>query len=165
MNRVWVLPFSSMSPSVVSQATHIVSIGSNYEPEPFCLKDFEGRKLRLEFDDIETDTAYGGAFAGCTMFDIKHLIRFFQEIPVKDQTILIHCGAGKSRSTAAALIYFAALGVVNPIEAFTEAIKASEVSGQRPLDLRVMPNQRMLDFAEWLLDCDALSEKVKQKFG
>lgn len=84
--------------------THLVSIGDKdivSFPRPCNLETLEMPYLRLEFDDIHH---LDPQWIHPTWRDLNPLIEFFRSIP-DDANILFHCHMGRSRSTAAALIY------------------------------------------------------------
>jgi predicted protein tyrosine phosphatase len=81
----------------------VVSIGDPGQRRPSGLERV-ARRLRLEFHDVlessDVDTA------PCTA-DVERLIRFAEASASTDLRVLVHCEAGISRSTAAALILYA----------------------------------------------------------
>jgi len=85
--------------------THIVSIGAD-EPRQRPPKGFDkypAEKLRLEFFDISTE--HRDKMNGPSRNDILMLKEFYINALKQDNpSFLIHCFAGKSRSTAAGLI-------------------------------------------------------------
>ena len=87
------------------EITHIISIGAN-EPLQRPPKGFDNhpaKKLRLEFWDISS--AKRGKMTGPSKKDIEKIIDFSNGILKEENpTVLIHCFAGISRSTAAGLI-------------------------------------------------------------
>jgi len=87
--------------------THIVSIGAN-DPKQKKPNGFDSHpakhKLRLEFWDITAEKRKH--MNGPAKKDVTKLVDFFRkalEAP-SEPSFLIHCYAGKSRSTAAGLI-------------------------------------------------------------
>lgn len=84
--------------------THLVSIGDKDNisfPRPCNLEALRMPYLRLEFDDIHH---LDPQWIHPTWQDLNSLIDFLQPIP-DDANVLFHCHMGRSRSTAAALIY------------------------------------------------------------
>jgi len=85
--------------------THIVSIGADHAIQQIP-KDFDkhpAKKIRLEFFDISSEEREG--MNGPSRKDIELLINFYKEaLRMENPSFLIHCYAGKSRSTAAGLI-------------------------------------------------------------
>jgi len=95
------------------------------------------RKLRLLVADVITEL-------GATEEDVQQIITLAQELRTTTGKILIHCEAGISRSSAAALIMYACwLGPGREREAMMRVI------AQRPI---AMPNPRMVEIADRLLD-------------
>lgn len=99
----------------------VVSIGGPGDDAPdFRLfKSFPTRILRLEFDDLDDDSPnilnqmVDSGFIYPTTKDMNLLIRFARSFPsiYSTENILFHCHAGISRSTAAAFIFLATLGM------------------------------------------------------
>ena len=76
--------------------------------------------------------------------DIQQIITLARELHSATGRVLIHCEAGVSRSSAAALIMYACwLGPGREREAMTRVL------AQRPIAL---PNRRMVEIADKLLD-------------
>ena len=122
-----------------SRVTHVISILDPAEPEPFAFADYPPHdRLTLRFDDvIESIPSYAPPMPE----HIEQLLRFGREIGAEAlQTLLIHCHAGVSRSTASATALL--------LQAFPER-SADEVLdhiGQvRP---QAWPNSRMIGFAD-----------------
>jgi len=114
----------------------LVSIGDSYDEVPAGYDTFP-RKLRLLIADVNTEL-------GATEDDVQQIIRLAQDLRSDTGRILIHCEAGISRSTAAALIMYACwLGPGREREAM------SSVMAQRPA---AIPNRRMVEIADRLLD-------------
>jgi predicted protein tyrosine phosphatase len=88
--------------------THILSIGAKGDPlqtVPSGYKKHPAKhKLRLDFWDISDEKRKN--MNGPSEKDVKKLIDFFSEAIKSEEepSFLIHCFAGKSRSTAAGLI-------------------------------------------------------------
>jgi len=119
--------------------THIVSIGTNEWiqklPNGFDAHPAK-HKLRLEFFDISIDQRQ--EMNGPSKKDIIKLVMFFDEaLKEKDCSFLIHCFAGKSRSTAAGLILLSMF--------YKDAVRAKkELYALVPV---ATPNSRMLKLA------------------
>lgn len=87
-----------------TEFTHLVSIGDQDNisfPRPCNLEALSMPYLRLEFDDIHH---LDSQWIHPTWQDVNSLIEFLRSIP-GDANVLFHCHMGRSRSTAAALIY------------------------------------------------------------
>jgi predicted protein tyrosine phosphatase len=115
---------------------YLVSIGDSQDPLPAGY-DTIVRKLRLLIADVVTEF-------GATEEDIVQIIRLAESLRSATGTVLIHCEAGISRSTAAALIMYAYwLGPGREPEAM------GRVLSQRPV---AIPNRRMVELADRILD-------------
>ena len=97
-------------------------------------------KVRLLFGDtLDEET-------GPSESDVKTLVELAQRLRSSSGKVLIHCEAGISRSSAAALIFHACrLGPGREYQAMTNVLK------QRPF---AMPNRRMVEIADRLLKRD-----------
>ena len=123
--------------------THIVSIGTPKVNPPSGFEQHPAKKLRLIFHDVTWDR---GEYLAPREKDVIKLIRFFKSALSEGEDIkfLIHCRAGKSRSTAAALILLYLY--LNNLEAAHK--KLIEI---RPI---ARPNPLMIKFADNLLSCN-----------
>lgn len=116
----------------------LVSIGDPDAPAPEGFENVTHR-LRLLFED--TDDA-----AGPRQRDVQRIIRLARKFVGKKARILVHCEAGISRSSAAAIIMYAVvLGPGKEAEAFERVMR------QRPI---ASPNGRMIELADGLLKRD-----------
>lgn len=81
-------------------------IGFSNESLPASFDSFHGKKLRVEFDDIEfpTENLLQMGYCPPTKEDVRKIIEFCKEV---DGPTLIHCAAGFSRSSATAAILIA----------------------------------------------------------
>lgn len=130
-----------------AEVQFLVSIGDPEAPEPRGYTRIE-RRLRLIFRDTIDET-------GATERDIERLIEFARSIKGAIGTVLAHCEAGISRSTAAAYIVYAVV-----LGTGTEREALLRVCSQRP---SAKPNRRMVEIADRLLGrggtlVDALQE-------
>ncbi len=107
---------------------------------------FNGRILRLSFDDSE-DPAVGPQTA-----DVLKIINFAQNNDFK--SIIVHCGAGVSRSTAASAIYLIAKGM-EPVEAFAMVKNITQVC---------MPNRLMVRIADIIMPKKAIAKAYNAVF-
>lgn len=124
------------SPDLCAEVTCLVSIGHGQDPLPAGYENAR-RKLRLLIADVTTDD-------GATQEDVRQIIELAESLRLDTGKVLIHCEAGVSRSTAAALIMHACwLGPGNEREAM------DRVRTQRPV---AMPNRRMVALADQLLE-------------
>ena len=124
------------SPERCAQVMCLLSIGDVQDALPIGY-DNVNRKLRLLVADVVTEF-------GATEQDIQQIITLAQELRSATGRVLIHCEAGVSRSSAAALIMYACwLGPGREHEALTR------VMAQRPI---AVPNRRMVEIADKLLD-------------
>ena len=123
------------SPERCAEVMCLVSIGEPHDELPTGY-DNARRKLRLLFADVVTDL-------GATEEDVRQIIELADGLRTDIGKVLIHCEAGISRSTAAALIMYACwLGPGREREAM------DRVMAQRPVAL---PNRRMVGIADKLL--------------
>jgi predicted protein tyrosine phosphatase len=126
------------SPGRCAEITYLVSIGDPYDPLPEGYENAE-RKLRLLIADVVTEE-------GATEEDIRRIIELAEQLRSESGTLLIHCEAGVSRSTATALIIHAYwLGQGREDEAMQRVI------AQRPY---AIPNRRMVALADKVLALD-----------
>jgi predicted protein tyrosine phosphatase len=115
--------------------TYLVSIGDPYDDLPAGYHAF-GRKLRLLIGDVLTED-------GATDEDVRSIIALAECLRADTGTVLVHCEAGVSRSSAAALIMYACwLGPGCEREAMTRVL------AQRPI---AAPNRRMVQIGDRLL--------------
>jgi len=125
-----------VSPHRCAEITCLVSIGDSQDALPAGY-DNVARKLRLLVADVVTEF-------GATEDDIRRIIRLAEDLRFDTGRVLIHCEAGVSRSSAAALIMYAYwLGPGREREAM------ARVLSQRPV---ADPNRRMVALADRLLD-------------
>jgi predicted protein tyrosine phosphatase len=123
-------------------ATHVVSILDPGWPEPESLRGFDvHRRLTLHFHDVIE------ALPGCVAperWDVDLLLAFGRDIaaPAGDAGthLLVHCHAGLSRSTAAAILILAQRDAGRSAE-----VAVAELARLRP---RAWPNLRMLELGD-----------------
>ncbi|MGH9971787.1 MAG: hypothetical protein ACREBG_28885 [Pyrinomonadaceae bacterium] len=119
-----------------AEVTFLVSIGDPYDELPAGY-DNVSRKLRLIVADVVSEL-------GATEDDICQIIRLAESLRSASGLVLIHCEAGVSRSTAAALIMYTCwFGPGREREAMERVMK------QRPI---AIPNPRMVELADRQLD-------------
>ena len=124
------------SPDRCAEITCLLSIGDVQDQLPVGYENVD-RKLRLLIADVVTEF-------GATEDDIRQIITLARDLGSATGRVLIHCEAGISRSSAAALIMYACwLGPGREREAMRRVVK------QRPI---AMPNPRMVEIADGLLD-------------
>jgi len=124
------------SPGDCAEITCLLSIGDSGDELPVGYHNV-ARKLRLLVADVVTEF-------GATEKDVQEIIRLAEDLRSSTGRVLIHCEAGVSRSTAAALIMYACwLGPGNEREAMRRVL------AQRPI---AIPNRRMVELADKLLD-------------
>ena len=111
-----------------------MSIGDFYDELPAGYENIP-RKLRLLVADVVTEE-------GATEEDVRRIIDLAERLRSEKGKVLIHCEAGVSRSTAAALIMYACwLGPGREQEAL------ERVLAQRPC---AIPNPRIVDLGDRL---------------
>lgn len=124
------------SPKRRAEVKFLLSIGDGSDPLPDGY-EIVSRKLRLLIADVVTEL-------GATEADVQRIIDLAQELRSERGRVLIHCEAGVSRSTAAALIMYACwLGPGREREAMLRVL------AQRPI---AIPNRRIVKLADKLLD-------------
>jgi len=124
------------SPQRCAEVTYLLSIGDVQDELPFGY-DNVSRKMRLLVADVITEF-------GATEQDVQKIIALARELQSMTGKVLIHCEAGVSRSTAAALIMYACwLGPGREHEAMRRVL------AQRPI---AIPNPRMVEIADRLLN-------------
>ena len=123
------------SPDRCAEITYLVSIGDANDPLPEGYVN-AARKLRWLIADVVTEE-------GANEDDIRRIVNLAEQLQSESGTLLIHCEAGVSRSTATALIIYACwLGPGREDEAMRRVI------AQRPC---AIPNRRMVALADKLL--------------
>jgi predicted protein tyrosine phosphatase len=123
------------APDLCAQITYLLSIGHGDDPLPEGYENVN-RKLRLSIADVVSED-------GATEEDIQRIIDLAEQLKSCRGKVLIHCEAGVSRSTAAALIIYSCwLGPGREEEAMERLI------AQRPY---AIPNRRMVILADRLL--------------
>ena len=126
------------SPLHCAEITYLISIGDADDPLPEGYENAE-RKVRLRIADVVTEE-------GATEEDVQQIIQLAEQLRSETGTLLIHCEAGISRSTATALIMYACwLGQGREDEAMLRVI------AQRPF---AIPNRRMVALADTFLALD-----------
>lgn len=129
------------SPSLGAEIRQVISIGDPAEPPPVGLEERKPR-LRLCFEDVIEDAAWA---RGPTREDVQTIIGFARRVEAAEGKLLIHCSAGISRSSAAALIVLATwLGAGHETEAAERVFSISPDAD---------PNPRMVEYADELLGC------------
>ena len=129
-----------MSTTTGPTIKHVISIG---EPGETPCAGFRRKtsRLRLDFADVMQDTR-SGDFAPVER-DVESVIAFGRRVQQRPGTVLIHCQAGISRSSAAALTLFALwLGPGLEEEAWGRVREARPIS---------RPNRRFVELADALL--------------
>lgn len=126
------------TPYRCAEITYLVSIGDGDDPLPAGFDNAQ-RKVRLRIADVVTDD-------GATVEDVRRIVELAECLRSETGTLLIHCEAGISRSTATALIIHACwLGRGREHEAMQRVI------AQRPY---AIPNRRMVALADSFLGLD-----------
>ncbi len=123
-------------PERCAELIWLISIGAPEDELPIGYHNI-ARKVRLLFGDtLDAET-------GPTEADVRKLIEIAQNLRSCKGKVLIHCEAGISRSTAAALILYACwLGPGREGEAM------NLVLAERPI---AIPNRRMVELADRVL--------------
>ena len=117
----------------------LISIGAPNDELPIGYHNISS-KVRLLFGDtLDEET-------GPTEVDVRNIMEIAQNLRASTGKVLIHCEAGISRSSAAALILYACwLGPGREREAMRRVLT------QRPM---AIPNRRMVELADRLMKRD-----------
>jgi predicted protein tyrosine phosphatase len=126
------------SPSRRAGICYLVSIGDPYDRPPAGYAKIRN-KLRLLFADSNEDD-------GPDESDVRKIIATAESRRGRAGRVLVHCAAGISRSSAAAVILQTAI-----LGAGSEEDVVRRVIEQRPI---ARPNRRMIAFADALLKRD-----------
>jgi predicted protein tyrosine phosphatase len=131
----------------VTRIRHVVSIGTEGNDPPDGFASFAGRKLRLEFDDVEVEETRSG-YVGPSLEDARRVVAFGKGID--GGVLLVHCAAGISRSSASLLILLAdRVGPGREDEAVRLLVKVKEATQAARLRTDfIRPNRRLV----WLGD-------------
>ncbi|MDP6352080.1 MAG: protein-tyrosine-phosphatase [Alphaproteobacteria bacterium] len=124
--------------------SHVVSILDPEWPDPEAFAAYpDHRRETFRFDDVIYERP---GYVWPRRADIENILRFAGRLPGEAvHHLLIHCHAGVSRSTAAAVIVMAALNGGREAEMF------DLIDGLRP---RSWPNSLMIGLADEMLDRD-----------
>lgn len=135
---------------------HVVSISDKTDEPPREVTKYPGRRLILNFDDV---THEDEDLTPPTKEDVRQIVEFAQKMNPLEM-VLVHCNAGISRSSAAALTLLASKLDPSP----ENAKRALEVLLQ--IKEAIHPNWLMVDFADELLGYGgALSGARREAFG
>lgn len=139
----WELAQDLLGSSVGGKFQHVVSINNPGERPPRSLRDHPGRHLVLHFHDI-TDPPSPDGFTPPSRDDVRAVLDFARDIE-EGHDVLVHCGAGISRSSAAALAIVASKLEPTPANA-TRAVR-------QVLDAKkeIYPNRNMVADIDRLL--------------
>ena len=144
----------------------IVSIGDFRSGPPTGFAKHAAPKLRLEFDDVDLESHPAG-YAGATIKDVRNLIRFGTDdpSPFGETPVLVHCGAGISRSSACALVllYLRLNSEEAAVTALLESVRYAEAMRLRVPGQEILPNRRVLFLADQELGSSLLNE-VSHRF-
>ena len=114
-----------------------------------------------QFDDIEWEvlTYKGIDYVGPTFSQIESLLELTQSFE-EDNSILVHCTAGKSRSSACAIGIYVQAGL-EPEDALQRVIRSREKEGNG----LVIPNRRIIGFLDDLLQQEGkLKEAIAEHY-
>jgi predicted protein tyrosine phosphatase len=136
------------APARCAELGYVISIGGPMEREAAGCRNV-ARRLRLVFDDAAT-LEEGGPSAA----DVEQLIRFARQVDLTKGKLLVHCQAGISRSSAAAIIVLAVLGGPGHERAAVAHIRRIHPSGR--------PNVRMLGLADTILETNGALLQASQ---
>jgi predicted protein tyrosine phosphatase len=136
------------SPKQCAEFAFLISIGGPMEREPAGFRHVS-KRLRLVFDDAATLEE-----GGPTPDDVERLIYFARGIDLTKGRLLVHCQAGISRSSAAAIIVLAVLGGPGYERDAVAHVRRVHPSGR--------PNVRMLELADTILETDGALLRASQ---
>ena len=134
----------SLLATIGEQFTHVISINNPDTKPPRPLPAHQGEHLILYFHDISSLSSRLAGFQKPGRQDVERIIKFAEGIGSSSE-VLIHCAAGISRSSAAALTVIAS------------KLEPSTVSAQKAVQAvlaiknTIHPNALMVEFADELL--------------
>ena len=135
------------SPDQCAEITYLVSIGDGHDPLPEGYLN-AARRSRWMIADVVTEE-------GATEEDVRRIINLAEQLRSETGTLLIHCEAGVSRSTATALIIHACwLGRGSEDEAMRRVV------AQRPC---AVPNRRMVMLADKILHLNGKLLRARER--
>lgn len=115
---------------------------------------YRAEKLLLTFDDVTRQSVHGDPPREA---HVQAIVSLARRLTPQDR-VLVHCGAGISRSTAAALVILA-----HHLGPDREAQAVEHLLALRP---QARPHQRMVEMADALLDRQgALYSVVSERLG
>ena len=136
--QITVCGLDELANQAAAGVTHILSILDPGWPEPEVLRNFDvDRRLRLHFHDVIEPLP---GWIAPERWDVDLLLAFGRNVADAGAHLLVHCHAGVSRSTAAAILILAQRHADRPAD---EAL--AEVARLRP---RAWPNLRMLELGD-----------------
>jgi predicted protein tyrosine phosphatase len=151
--RITVCGLEELAGPRAVDATHVLSIMDPGWPEPEALRSFDvHRRLKLRFHDVIDPSP---EWIAPERWDVELLLAFGRNLgtvqsdigeEVRHPHLLVHCHAGVSRSTAAAILLLAQRDPVMPAEG-----AVLEVARLRP---QAWPNLRMIELGDGLLGRD-----------
>jgi predicted protein tyrosine phosphatase len=141
--RITVCGLDELADQASAGVSHVLSILDPGWPEPEVLRNFDiHRRLRLHFHDVIEPLP---GWIAPERWDVDLLLAFGRTVAAASSGpagahLLVHCHAGVSRSTAAAILILSQLHADRPAD---EAL--AEVARLRP---RAWPNLRMLELGD-----------------
>ena len=140
--RITVCGLDELAKEAAAGVTHVLSILDPGWPEPDILRNFDvHRRLRLHFHDVIEPLP---GWIAPERWDVDLLLAFGRDVAAAPRAagahLLVHCHAGVSRSTAAAILILAQRHADRPAD---HAL--AEVARLRP---RAWPNLRMLELGD-----------------
>jgi predicted protein tyrosine phosphatase len=137
--RITVCGLDELAALDAAQFSHVLSILDPGWPEPEALRRFDvHRRLRLHFHDVIEPLP---GWVVPERWDVDLLLAFGRDAAAAGgRRLLVHCHAGVSRSTAAAILLLAQRHEDRPAN---EAV--AEVARLRP---RAWPNLRLLELGD-----------------
>lgn len=138
-----------------SRVTHVLSILDPTEPDPAAFADFPPHeRLTLRFDDVIAPLP---GYVAPTPQHVEQLLDFGRGIGATDlATLLIHCHAGVSRSTASAAALL--------LQAFPDAKPDAVFEHIGRIRPQAWPNSRMVAFADTALGLRGAASGALHRF-
>jgi len=148
--QIWITSFSEAAEYIAEKKDslkYLISIGTPGTPLPAGFEEVPHR-LRLEFSDIDEPTNEPDMVMP-SPGDALKIVEFASLVARKDGDVLVHCHAGVSRSTAAALTVWAVLLAAEESSQELDARAMSNVLAARAL---ARPNRWLVELADEILE-------------
>jgi HEAT repeat protein len=147
--QIWITSFSEAAEYIAEKRDslkYLISIGTPGTPLPVGF-DSVPHRLRLEFSDIDEPVSEPDMIMP-SPGDVLKIVEFASLVARKDGDVLVHCHAGVSRSTAAALTVWAVLLGAEESSQELDVRAMSNVLAATPL---ARPNRWLVELADEIL--------------